>query len=139
MSDRIQLAIENERLKSGLYCRVVARGVEHTACRGCLYPEGSWPGAAKHGKDCWVEGLLISTPTNVGARAVELAHEMARRLADLSVRRHEQLGHEGPSAACAQIVCALDRKLLEDWHALTGESLRAGRAWGSRIDEACDG
>ena len=133
MTDQAHLAIEHESLKSGLYNRVVEGNVEYTACRGCLYPEGSWPGMNKHGTDCWVEKLLASAPNDLGAELLETGHEMAHRLTWLTARAHDEAEHTGQMDACTHAGCALDRELLGAWRRLTGQQFRAGRAWPGRV------
>src|SRR5436305_201323 len=110
MSDP-ELALANERLKSGLYNRVVSGNVEYTACRGCLYPEGSWPGADKHGTDCWVERLLVAAPNDRGGELLDIGHEMARRFAELVARVHDTDGHTAPVSTCSRGNCGHHRDL----------------------------
>jgi hypothetical protein len=128
-----ELALENERLKSGLYSRVVSGNVEYTACRGCSYPEGGWPGSTRHANACWVEHLLAAAPNDRGGELLDVGHEMARRFAWLMARAHAEDGHAGPVDRCSRGNCGLHRDLLDSWQRLTGEEFRAGRAWTSRV------
>lgn len=128
-----RLAIENERLKSGLYSRVIERGIEYTACRGCSYPEGGFPNSDRHARGCWVEKLLQATRDDLGGELLDIGHEMARRFSSLVCQSHDQARHGQPFDTCYRANCGLHRELLNAWHRLTQYELRAGHAWAERI------